>query len=202
MLIPLIIIFYYQKVGFASATVAKQVDCEWCGSEYVYAMSRGITVTSTIMNQSQCEVRAHQRLERALAHDIEPAPCPSCGRYQRDMLRRIRWSRTWLVITIALTICVPFIVAIELLSYLNHAHGIWYLIPPIALSLCTGAILWAVTINDNAESKILNRQKHPPRHVMLLHEYLERRELERERREDKTGRWNDSLSSYLSHVKK
>ncbi len=75
----------------------RHVTCEFCGTAFVYILSRqGIGEATSVLfldnagaEQRSVEV-ANAELARQLAEDIDPIPCPRCGKYQTAMFGVIR----------------------------------------------------------------------------------------------------------------
>jgi hypothetical protein len=83
----------------------KNVTCANCHCEFAYTVS---CVTSgyaldtmfdgPVDPDARAEKEARANLDAKLARDCALVPCPDCGRYQPDMVRKIKWRRFgWLV---------------------------------------------------------------------------------------------------------
>lgn len=77
--------------------VSKYVDCQHCGADFAYTMYREASGQGTslyFLDESGASDRANRRaeanLKSALASDIEPVECPTCGRFQSDMVWEAR----------------------------------------------------------------------------------------------------------------
>lgn len=90
-----------------SATIdgraVKPVLCDHCDCTFVYSIERrgkgsaevGMLANDDEARQAAAEFAA-QRLEESLKFEVDPVPCPRCGRFQEDMVRamverRYRW---------------------------------------------------------------------------------------------------------------
>jgi hypothetical protein len=79
----------------AGATI-KRVPCERCGAEYHYQLRRTAkgSVNSFLgIDDGRAATKATTTLLRKLDTGCEPVPCPKCGWYQQDMIRRARRMR-------------------------------------------------------------------------------------------------------------
>lgn len=84
----------------------KTVVCEGCEEKYVYVMERvakGSGFSPLFLDNSGAHVRAGAAAEKALkkklAKSCDPVSCPECGKYQRPMVRVLKWRsvRWWLL---------------------------------------------------------------------------------------------------------
>ena len=90
----------------------RETLCEACGHRYLYLLTRSVDVRASWLDdlrygsEGSSHValhRANSQLERALATDSDPVPCPACGWYQADMLPKARGKRYgWLTFPTAL----------------------------------------------------------------------------------------------------
>src|SRR5262245_50687042 len=84
----------------------KRVDCEQCRAQYAYVVRRsakGAGMSILWLDDAgasgRAEGRARTAVRRALARAVEPVACPSCGWYQKEMVREARRRRgKWFVI--------------------------------------------------------------------------------------------------------
>jgi len=79
-------------------TTRKIVNCELCGKDYSYSLSRTAKghATNFLFGQAghaAASVRAQASLARVLEKAGDPVPCPICGWYQKDMVLRARTLR-------------------------------------------------------------------------------------------------------------
>lgn len=95
---------YYSTL---TATTRKEVVCEHCRCEYAYNMTctshgRGISLLWVDNDDARerAQVYATRGLERMHRAGCELVPCPDCGWYQRDMVRK---KRQFLTIWISAT---------------------------------------------------------------------------------------------------
>jgi hypothetical protein len=70
--------------------IRKEVECEACGCEYVYQLCRAAQGRATGGDYFTAAHRARENLSHALETGCDPVPCPVCGWYQRQMVRRAR----------------------------------------------------------------------------------------------------------------
>jgi hypothetical protein len=89
-----------------AGAVVRDVACEKCGCAYHYKLVRRGQGTGSApyyigqgSAQRRAESGARDSVERLLARDIDPVPCPDCGWFQADMVREVRrrslrWLRT------------------------------------------------------------------------------------------------------------
>jgi len=99
--------FVYVGRNFTAAlsgSVVRDVTCEKCGCAYHYQLTRrgqGSGTAPYYINQGGAQRRAERgakkSLEKQLARDTDPVPCPDCGWFQSPMVREIRRrSMRWL----------------------------------------------------------------------------------------------------------
>lgn len=88
--------------------VPKEVSCESCGRDYVYLLARRVQrqAGGLLGTQADAEASAETALRKALGPAVDPVPCPSCGWYQRLMVReaRRRWGRGLLSLSLVLLV--------------------------------------------------------------------------------------------------
>lgn len=97
--------------------VLREVTCEFCTTEFVYALTRQATGQGTsllFLNNQGAEQDAAQAAEEELAKklegDIDPVPCPKCGLYQAAMVDVVRAKQHgWLVLIAILCPLASFI---------------------------------------------------------------------------------------------
>jgi hypothetical protein len=100
-----------------TATTYKTVHCEKCGCDFVYPMRRRAQGTGHsplwLDNKgatSRAEQAAQENLAKKLATEINPVPCLDCGRYQADMVTKLKKSKwRWMVVVGWLAIIVSLI---------------------------------------------------------------------------------------------
>lgn len=96
----------------AHGCLPKRVRCEECGHVYYYMLQRSATGHGTnllFIDEKGARRRsardAEAKLHEALRNECDPVPCPKCGRYQPDMVRRARQLRhRWLAVAAAWTL--------------------------------------------------------------------------------------------------
>ena len=83
-----------------TATTYKTVHCQMCGCDFVYPMRRQAQGTGHsplwLDNKGatgRAEQAAQENLAKKLATEINAVPCPDCGRYQADMVTKLKKSK-------------------------------------------------------------------------------------------------------------
>src|SRR4051794_27489036 len=66
----------------AWGTNVRFVTCQPCGHSFAYRLARAAS--------GGTQARARERVRRALQAECDPVPCPACGAYQPDVVRRLR----------------------------------------------------------------------------------------------------------------
>jgi DNA-directed RNA polymerase subunit RPC12/RpoP len=100
----MIILIYKDFSEVRSGSATKEVLCEKCGNRFFYEMTKTVTGVGSspyfLIDGTAKRVaarRAESQLQYALAHDIRIVPCPHCGWYQSEMVRRVLNARyTWM----------------------------------------------------------------------------------------------------------
>jgi len=100
-----------------TATTYKTVHCQMCGCDFVYPMRRQAQGTGHsplwLDNKGatgRAEQAAQENLAKKLATEINAVPCPDCGRYQADMVTKLKKSKwRWMVVVGWLAIIVSLI---------------------------------------------------------------------------------------------
>jgi hypothetical protein len=89
----------------ANGAVVKFVQCDQCGHEYAYELSRSVQGRAfSVVGLHNREAadrsssKAQNRLQELLKRACDLVPCPQCGWYQEPMVarakrRRLRWMR-------------------------------------------------------------------------------------------------------------
>lgn len=116
------------------ARVIRDVACERCRTLYIYAADRkayGQSLNFLWMMgddaRDAAQQQAHERLDAELAKAIEPIACPSCGWYQKYMVREARRRRgLWLVVVAFLAALVGAMVAAVLIGTEAGEPGSWF----------------------------------------------------------------------------
>lgn len=75
----------------ARGSTWKEVRCEYCGCHFGYQMSRA--TSSSRPYGVGADASAREKLEEALAQEVEPIACPDCGKYQADMVAELEKRR-------------------------------------------------------------------------------------------------------------
>lgn len=127
----------------------KRITCERCGHEYSYEMTRRAHASAADASSSGREaarVRAERKLERIVAREQDPVPCPECGYFQPAMTWTVRrhhlgWTRKLAIALIPITPVaglVMLIVAGTEASYVAkvlNAVAIWTMPSGLVLAL-------------------------------------------------------------------
>lgn len=71
--------------AIAQGTQLKGVTCQFCGTQFAFVMHRQASVVSG--NSENAESQSQEYLKRQLTQDLDPVPCPVCGRLQDSMPR-------------------------------------------------------------------------------------------------------------------
>jgi hypothetical protein len=94
-------------------SVLKPVECGFCQSYFVYRMMRirkgqgsSLLWLDNSGAQRRAQEAAHSKLVKSLDKGLDVVSCPSCGCYQRDMIRKLRWVRTAWILGIGVLILV------------------------------------------------------------------------------------------------
>jgi hypothetical protein len=80
----------------ARGSAVKTVRCEACHCQYAYRLSREAVGTSSdflVADAQAAKQNASDELRKLLERECDPVPCPTCGWYQRNMVRRARQLR-------------------------------------------------------------------------------------------------------------
>lgn len=67
----------------------KQVNCEHCSTVFEYDMTRNVLMRG-LRSEEALETVGRTKLSRILEAECDPHPCPGCGYYQQDMVRKLR----------------------------------------------------------------------------------------------------------------
>jgi len=200
------------KVG---SKFAKLVKCEYCALEFVYfvevATSSMPSVGEILRGENAAKhgssVRAQQKLDWALRGKIKAVACPQCGRYQKYMVAHLRGGRILRAVLVPLALVFGVIVSgyvMVMVMRPRESAEAWAILVPFMLALIPIVlgggvwITWAVLVDDNADAA--RRKGIRSGDVMLAADFERQQAAAQARQMDKRGRWNDSLSSYLSHV--
>lgn len=100
----------------------REVACEHCGTEFVYALAReaggkatGIVFLGGEEREQAAAVAADANLAELLETDVDPVPCPKCSLYQSSMVTAIRDGSYWWVIGFAMLSALVGIIAAAVL---------------------------------------------------------------------------------------
>src|SRR4051812_41761719 len=100
-------------------SVIKGVHCENCGCDYLYQLERtGVGKGSSpyYLDNDGAKRRAQAGAQRALLKALQgcdTAPCPECGWYQAEMVKKMRGAYTWLLV---LAICAGVVAGFAMLA--------------------------------------------------------------------------------------
>ena len=77
--------------------------CVACDCRYAYWLVRKLAFGGS--TPERATEKAHAAAEQAMAHEVDRQPCPTCGRYQPDMIaaRRRKLHVSLLVVTMLAT---------------------------------------------------------------------------------------------------
>lgn len=143
--------FTQQHMAIRRGIVVRDVVCDFCGTAFVYALGReavGHGTSVLLLNSNAVEKEAEEKAERLLAkqlaNDIDPLPCPKCGRYQPAMIPVIRRGLYWWMYVVAgINFLAGFVSLLIIPTALANAKGgddaLRRLVP-----LLSGAIVGAV----------------------------------------------------------
>ena len=102
-----------------SASVVKEVTCEKCRTQYLYALARTETGMGTSLYgmdeqgaQGRAADRAATRLENSLNDAFELVPCPNCGVYQPPMIVFLKNAHLKWLLLVAMLIMVGSVIAL------------------------------------------------------------------------------------------
>jgi hypothetical protein len=87
------LIFVTQTRATVKGETIKHVECERCAFKYAYRLRRtaeGKATSFIIPDKNAAVNKAEEQLKRMLEGDCDPVPCPTCGWYQRSMVRRVK----------------------------------------------------------------------------------------------------------------
>jgi predicted RNA-binding Zn-ribbon protein involved in translation (DUF1610 family) len=197
----------YQATARGSAL--KQVICEECGFEYFYVVQRVATGhgTSPLMlfnagAADQAEAQAAAELNASLGRAVEFVPCPKCGRFQGNMVRKAQRLRNRWMVIVGLTLTITVGIVGGLLAFANYknAEKGWNFAPSPLFEICVGltfALGVAMLIAKPIISKRFdpNTQDVEERRQLGQSRSLTRADLERMNEEvDHRGRFQSSDS--------
>jgi hypothetical protein len=130
-----------------TASVVKEVTCEKCGEQFVYALQRTETGTGTSFYgldeegaSDRAARRAVEHLQEAIANAFELVPCPSCGTYQAQMVQfmknaHLKWMQVLGLALIGLAIVLFAFGAFS-------AHGPWIVTAAALLLIGVGLMAY------------------------------------------------------------
>jgi hypothetical protein len=140
-----------------------QTKCESCSTEYLYLLRQTVhggsmrTPFSPLGSEDRALANAQVKLDRALIWGNSPAPCPRCGRLQRDMIRTIKCRQSALpIVIVAICAIISFIACED--SWLKHrpAPGwpVWLI--ATSLAICGARLLkiWLKDFNHDRLSRL------------------------------------------------
>jgi hypothetical protein len=176
-----------------SGATVKQVVCESCGTEYVYAAERrggGTSVSFLFLDNEGARERSQRNavkaLEKHLDEAVDPVPCPNCSHYQAAMVAELKKKHVvWLGLPVFLA-CVGFVATLVWLLIVVsdrrwdflHKDAHWALFG-VGASVCAFFAFWGLQTvlarnyepnNDPLES----RQSIAAGRALLKSEYDER----------------------------
>ncbi len=78
-------------------TIQKCEVCEHCGTAFQYEMHRVVKSEATnVLNlddagaRTQADYEAAVKLHKQLSKEVDAVPCPQCGLFQKEMVRKLR----------------------------------------------------------------------------------------------------------------
>lgn len=174
----------------ARGVVLRNVACEHCRTEFVYALARETAGQGTSVlfldnqgAQEQAASNAEAELSKQLEIDVDPVPCPSCHLYQTDMIRKLRKDAYWWMSGLAIvSVLVAIIVGAILLSALvndlrNFSTGVRVVMALITVAGAAGCFgllqrrkSLSKSYNPNRE-EFADRRRSCKQAVMLKEEF-------------------------------
>ena len=149
-----------------TATTYKTVHCEKCGCDFVYPMRRKAQGTGHsplwLDNKgatTRAESAARENLAKKLAKEIDPVPCPDCGRYQTDMATKMKKGKwRWMVVVGWMAIIVSLIAAwilwLDSGAFVAALTGtFWGIVMIAGAGMIVGAKMRQRTFDPNAEAR-------------------------------------------------
>jgi hypothetical protein len=178
----------------AHGCLPKRVRCEECDHKYYYVLQRSATGEGTNLlfidkkgAQRRSVRNAKANLQQALSSECDPVPCPKCGWYQQDMVRRARQlHHRWLaqaalwVFSAAAVLAVLAIVTIFLEQRLQHEvwqnirNLLWILAAAcVILSLAFGATKLIVSSGYDPNQEEVKERKRLGKQLTITREEYE-----------------------------
>lgn len=149
-----------------TATTYKTVHCEKCGCDFVYPMRRQAQGTGHsplwLDNKgatSRAEQAAQENLAKKLATEINAVPCPDCGRYQANMVARLKKSTwRWMVVAgwlaIILSLIAGWIIWLDDHQFIAaFTNTFWGVVLLAGLAMIVAAKLRQRTFDPNADAR-------------------------------------------------
>lgn len=95
----------------------KEHTCVNCNSVYRYQFVRKVSAQGA--SEEAASANLNQAVQKSLANDVDPHPCPECGLYQPDMIAQRRTTGHWILFWVGLVgLAVLLVLGLtELVSY-------------------------------------------------------------------------------------
>jgi hypothetical protein len=139
----------------AKGTTLKEVRCEACRFEYCYRLHRQVFVGDPRMpwpGDGAWKI-ADDKLKKELRRGCDPVPCPACGWYQADMVKRLRRLKyqPWLIAAIILSVISSILAFMVVNSFSVGPTSPWgracyFLLSFLVVSLCVALTCLGHTI--------------------------------------------------------
>jgi hypothetical protein len=141
--------YFVEKKG----VVLREVTCEHCSTQFVYALTREVVGSGTSIlfldnagAQDRANKEAEERLAQQLASEVDPVPCPKCSLYQADMVKAIREGMYfWLYIVAFLLVVAAIIGGAAFISTLVYNPPSFPMLARLALGggvVAAGVAAW------------------------------------------------------------
>jgi hypothetical protein len=129
----------------------KEHTCENCGTVFRYLFKR--TKTGQAGSVQAAENAARAAVVKALTHEVDMQPCPTCGFYQADMVGVRRSFRHWVLFWIALA-CLAVVLFLTLIEVIPYNAAAWLAVV-LFLGVVTGHLLIALSNpNGNMDANL------------------------------------------------
>jgi hypothetical protein len=171
LVLHLLRLVFQEYSASASGCAVRRVSCEHCNQTYIYQLrltAKGSATSLRFMNKTatreRAAARAQKKLQKRLAVEVAPNPCPDCGHYQRDMigllrkryLRRIALSLFFLAVAVTILWIAEEQVAAPALTAASQ------FITALVICSLLGGLLW-VFLHDYNRTAPRRRIRCPPR---------------------------------------
>jgi hypothetical protein len=127
-----------------TGSVWRAVTCEHCRMQWAYKLTRkaeGTGRSPYFLDNNGASDRAseeaHASLQRALANDVDPVPCPRCQKYQANMFGEARYAEFGHWYGLALLAGIGAVLFCAFWGHTSWSYN-WFHLP--------GAGIWGATI--------------------------------------------------------